>query len=294
MKVRKRLLLILSLIWTLGLFIAVSYAWIARSWTPQLEYPNISISTAGALIITLEDENGEESVYNSVNVNEYMNLDEFTLKQVSSLDGKSFISANFNPILDDGVPIYDDNVDGKYIEIEFWLNTQYESDEQLRDRKKEIFIHSDSYIKYNPQNENDKSYNADLTVRMSIELQNINNDIPYILCKDRGTDDGATDDKYDYTLVAAKLDSVGKNIFTNYPTDKSFAYNTYATQKAYKLNYFDGSIPERVLFTIDTAAAQKVIVRIWLEGCDEFCQSDIAGKNLSILLKFDARDVETE
>ena len=97
---------------------------------------------------------------------------------------------------------------------------------------------------------------------MSIELQNINRNVPYILCNDRGTADGI-DGKYDNTLFAANLDSIGKNIFNDYPNDTSLAYNTYSTQKVYKLNYFDGSSPEKTLFTIDTASAQRVIVRIW-------------------------------
>lgn len=293
MKVRK-LMLLLSVFWSVLLLTAVTYSWIARSWTPQLEYPKVSIATTGALIISFEEETTDEAVYNEVKVNELLGLDEFALKQVSSLDGKYFVSANFNPILDNGVPIYDENVEGKYLETEFWIKSQYETDDALRDRKKEVFIHPDSEIKYLTENGEEDLLNVALTVRISIELQNVNGNNPYIFCANRGNDDVKQDGKYDDTLVAAKLDSVGSNIFTEYPTDVSLLEGTYETQKAYDLNYFDGSTADKVLFTIDSAATQKVIVRIWLEGCDEYCVNEIAGKNLKILLKFDSREVETE
>lgn len=294
MKRHNKIFLLLSLLITIMLLGVGTYAWIARSWTPQLEYPQVSIATTGALIISFEDENGEESIYNEVDVNELMGFDTFALKQVSSVDGKYFVSANFNPILDGGVPIYDENTQGKYIETEFWIKTQYENDEDLREKKKEVFLHSDSYIIFNPSNENEESKNVDLAIRVSLELENINNGVPLILCNDRGTEDGAIDNKYDNSLFGTSLDAVGKNIFTDYPSDTSLANGTYQTQKVYKLNYFDGSSTDNVLFTIDAASIQKVTLRIWLEGCDEYCVNEIAGKNLSILLKFDSREVLTE
>ncbi len=286
----RKFLFCMTLLFTMLLFTMGTYAWIARSWTPQIEYPKMSIATTGALIIAFEDENGEESVYNEVDMNELSGLGEFALKQVSSLDGREFISANFNPILDGGVPIYDENIKGKYIETEFWVKTQYEADEELKGRIKEVYIHPDSYIKYNPADENDTSENAELAIRISIELENINGNKPYILCESRNTPDGA-DLIYSNSLVAALPSSVGKNIFTAYPDDTTLLARTYQTHTVYDLNYFDGSSSDRVLFTLDAASVQKVTVRIWLEGCDDYCVNEIAGKALSLLLKFDSREV---
>lgn len=289
MKLRKSILLF-SLVWSVLLLVGVTYSWIARSWTPQVEYPKVSIATTGALIISFEEEIGD-AVYNEVKVNELLGLEQFALKQVSSLDGKYFVSANFNPILDGEVPIYDNNVNGKYVETEFWIKTQYESDDELSGKRKKVYIHEDSKIEFLDENGNDL-LNVRYTIRISIELLNINNNEPYIFCANRGTDDGKEDGIYDETLFAAKLDAVGKNIYKNYPDDTSLVTENISEQICYDLNYFDGTSDDRVLFTIDPASNQKVVVRIWLEGCDEYCVNEIAGKNLSILLKFDSEEIE--
>lgn len=302
----KKTILVFSLFWTLILIVTVTYSWIARSWTPQLEYQHISIATTGSLMITFENETGDESVFNEVNVNELAGLDKFALKQVSSVDGKNFLSANFNPILEGKVPVYDSNINGKYIETEFWLKTQYETDEDLRNMKKEVFIHKDSYIQYNPEsNNNEASLNSDLTIRIAIEIQNVNDNVPYIFCADRSSVDATNnntdgnDGIYEETLYGAKTIAENYNVFTNYPSDTTLLKKVDDVQildyqKAYKFSYFDGSSADKVLFSIDAASAQKVTVRIWLEGCDDYCLNPIAGKDLSILLKFDSREVVVE
>lgn len=286
----KRLLIIFSLICTLSLLGIVTYSWIARSWTPQLEYSQVSISTTGALIISIENKDGTESYFNEVNVNDFLGLGEFVLKQVSSVDGKNFVSANFNPILDGNPPVYDENVNGKYIETEFWLKTQYETDEGLLDRKKEVFLHEDSYIKF--EGEEGDNDNVELTIRVSIEIESFGT---YILCVDRddfGDEVELTNGYYDEKLFATNPNAVGQNVFVNYPNDKSLdKSNCLKVPKVYPLDYFNGN-NDRILFTISPAAAQKVTLRIWLEGCDDYCLNEIAGKNLSILLKFDTREAE--
>ena len=286
----KKLLIVFSLFCSFALFSIVTYSWISRSWTPELEYSQVSISTTGALIITLVDDEGNESLYEDVNLNSYIGINEFVLKQVSSPDGKYFVSANFTPVLGGGEPIYDENVDEKYIETEFWLKTQYETDEDLRNKKKEIFLSSESYIRYTGTDGDSDS--VELTIRVSIEIEDLNDNKPYIFCVDRGDNNKQI---YSDELWATKLDSVGKEVFVDYPDDRDLnTDNCEKVANVYRLDYFDGSTPDRVLFTMTPADVQKVTVRIWLEGCDENCLTEIAGKNLSILLKFDSREVEAQ
>ena len=234
-----------------------------------------------SLIIAFEDEKGEESVFNTVDVNELMGVGDFVLKQVSSFDGKNFYSANFTPVLDNGVPIYDENVKGKYIETVFWLKTQYESEEDSRGKVKDVFIHEDSYITVNGNNKN-----VELTIRIAIE---IDGGPTYILCANRRPGEKV----YLEELYGATSESVGKNVFKNYPTDKTLdTNNCQAIEAVYDLSYFNGD-NGNILFTIPEASTQKITLRIWLEGCDEYCVNEIAGENLSILIKFDSHDSRT-
>ena len=66
MKKTKKVTVIFSLVWTLLMLCVVTYSWIARSWTPKLEYSEIAIATTGALVINIDDE-----IYNEVNINDF-------------------------------------------------------------------------------------------------------------------------------------------------------------------------------------------------------------------------------
>lgn len=286
MKKGKKITLLFSMFWTLILLVSVTYSWISRSWTPKLDYPRIAIATTGALIITFED----DSVYNEVDLNELTQIEEFALKQVSSPNGREFVSADFSPILEKGVPVYDDKTDKKYIKTEFWLKTQYESNEDLGNRSKEVFLSSDSYIKYDASD--DDVARVDLAIRVSIEIQN---GPTYILCTGSDNDPDKLDGTY--TKKAASLEAVGENIFENYP-DTTLKEGTYESIVVYDLNYFNGELDDygnkKNLLTIDSSSGKKVTVRIWLEGCDENCVNEIAGEKLSICLKFDSKEAAKE
>lgn len=283
MKKGKKITMIFSLFWTIILLVSVTYSWISRSWTPKLEYPKIAIATTGALIITFEN----DEVYNEVNLNELTNIEEFALKQVSSPNGREFVSADFSPILEKGVPVYDNRTANKYIQTEFWLKTQYESNDDLANRSKEIFLSNDSYIKYDYTDENEPR--VDLAIRISIEIQN---GPTYILCTGKDGDVDGLDGTY--TKKAASLDAIDKPIFENYPETELKA-GTYESIIVYDLKYFNGEPDDyginKNLLTIDSSSGKKVTVRIWLEGCDENCVNEIAGEKLSICLKFDSREV---
>ena len=73
MRKKNILFLTLSTLWLLLILVVTSFAWISRTWTPTISEDQISISTAGALVISLvsDDEyNSNSAKYNTVNLNE--------------------------------------------------------------------------------------------------------------------------------------------------------------------------------------------------------------------------------
>ena len=302
-----------SLVWFISLAAIGTYTWIARNWTPTLEYPEITIATSGALVISMKEKDGNETEYNEVNLNEYAGLTEgYTLKQVSSCDGRTFVGADFSPVLRNEVPVYSKEVDGKYIELEFFLKAQFMNDESLYNEK-EVFLHPDTEITYLPPknqgNEESESVLAsesveideniaskvEHSIRMSIEVPPpFNNGNPYILLK-RRSDAEETKFKYDDLQAAATTNYasvIGQPIFDEFYTNNNLLNKkVMSTQVCYDYKYFDGSNASKVLFTVNQDDMIPVKLRIWLEGCDPNCVSEIAGESLKIVLKFDSRDI---
>lgn len=298
---RKKIIMILSLIWSVSLFSVATYAWVARNWSPEIEYSEITIATSGALVISIDDKpTDNETTYNEINLNELTNIKSFALKQVSSADGKTFVGADFSPVLENGVPVYDKEVSGKYIETEFWLKAQPYTNSTLENIK-DIYLHQDTNISYKLNGEDDSSKNLEYAIRISIELPGVLVS-PIILCKDR-SEIATTDNELKeagtglYRLPAANYDYIGENIYKDYYNDKNTLNSEALTTQvahgfeSYMYNY-DTKTGNK-LFTISSYITQKVIVRIWLEGCDKYCVSDIAGKSFSLTLKFDSVDKTT-
>lgn len=288
MRKYKKVALLFSLLWTVILLVSVTYSWIARSWTPKLEYPQVSIGTTGALVITIDDK-----AYNEVDLNSLTGIEDFALQQVSSTDGINFVSADFGPVLNEKPPLYDKITNGKYIQTEFWLKTQYESDDDLGNRKKEIYLDvENTSITYAYDDPNEPR--VDLAIRISIE---IDKGVTYILCKGKEGDPDGLD--LIYSKNAAPESSVSKEIFEDYPNNMDLKEGTYVPILAYDLKYFDGNYDERIkknrsLFTLETSSARKVTVRIWLEGCDPNCVNEIAGSKLSVVLQFNSKEALVE
>ena len=150
MVVRKKNILIasISLLWMLILVVVTSHAWISRTWTPSITEDQISISTTGALVISLvsDDEyNANSAKYNTVNLNTLLGndsfIDTFAFKQVSTIDAKTFHTVNFSPLLTGKSPIFTtENVRERYIDITFYLQIQESADPSLQ-YNKYIFIH---------------------------------------------------------------------------------------------------------------------------------------------------------
>lgn len=311
-------LISLSITWIVSLCAAATYAWVARSWSPSIQYGEINIATSGAIVIEIEDKDGYTGVYNDININELTGINSFALKQVSSSNGINFVSADFNPILSGKSPVYDDQVHGKYIETTFHLKAQKYNGEGLENIK-EVFIHPDSLLSFKPlseiENENssesveglpesseedllnplaqEESYNVEKAIRVSIQVQDQIS--AYMFCADRGDEEGQ-DGIYQFQAVDTSPEgyknSLGKDLYNNFKTeDEEINTSVFADQICYTFDYYNGETTERTLFKINQEVPVKVTVRIWLEGCDEYCVNQIAGKSLSLLLKFDCKDV---
>ena len=323
-KNRKKLALIsLSIISVISLCVAGTFSWVARSWTPSLEYSEISIATSGALIIKIDDD-----AYNDVNLNTLTGIHSYSLKQVSSSNGKNFVSADFNPILSGKSPVYNDEVRGKYIETTFHLQLQASNDTSIVYKKK-VFIHPESFISYKPFSEAEKentsesvssseepsnsvesvstpeevsssvdsilddSYNVEKAIRIAVDVDGKQN--AFIFCAKRGVDEDATgiynDLKAVNTSPSTYNDVLKKPLFKDYNTKEQKVNEDVLTNQPCKgFNYYDGSDPSKTLFEISQFEAIKITLRIWLEGCDEYCVNEIAGKSLSLLLKFNCED----
>lgn len=296
MKKTKKLLPILSAAWIIILLIVFSYSWVARNWTPSLSEDQISIASTGALLIGLSD----DSTYNSVSLNQIVGVDSFTFKQVSSVDGKTFHTVNFVPALQNKPPVFtDDDVKGRYIDVNFYLKSQVSNDNALN-KSKYVFIHPDTEIV-----DTETGQEISKAIRMAITIDGVNNNNPFILGR---TDDGIN--TIDYTTWAAKSDAQDKPLYVDYPTNLAYNPDATALQTVYSLHYFNGGRttydnddnPEddydftidtsRVLLTIAPGEIRQVNLRIWLEGGDEHCIDGIAGKSFSIVLKFDSVEID--
>lgn len=298
MKNTKRVLCIITIVWVLVLATMFSNAWIARNWTPSISQQNITIASSSALLISLS-ENGNDFTQ-SVNLNSIFANDSFTLKQISSSDGRSFHTVNYLPTLNGGVPVFTNDVqfvEGRYIDFTFYLKRQTSNNPELATNKL-VFIHPESFIKsVTDENGNDISK----AIRVAIT---VDNNAPIILAN--------CDDVYDgfRNTNAANPNANGQDLYRDY-LNNDFTYNgnAVATQTAYSLLYYHGGrtsfdndgdptndyefTPNESRAVVRMQAGQtcKINLKIWLEGGDDTCTEGIAGKVFDFLLKFDSVDL---
>ena len=304
MKKRNIFMGILSLSWLLVLLVVTSYAWISRTWTPSITEDKISISTAGALVISLvsdQEYNQAPNKYNTVNLNTLLGddkfVDTFSFKQVSSVDGKTFHTVDFSPMLTGKSPKYtNENVRERYIDVTFYLQIQESEDTSLR-YSKYIFIHPDSQI-----TDIKSGSNASKAIRIALS---INDAEPIILCNAGST----TATK---STNAAGINANGKTL---YKTTSSGAIendqngkpilnpDAVGTALAKDLHYFNGGRtsgtdynftvnPQLMLCEVGSGSTTKINLKIWLEGGDDYCVESIAGEAIKLVLKFDSMDIK--
>ncbi len=300
MKHTKKLLIVLTIAWVLLLMVVFSDAWIARNWTPSISQQSITISSSSALLISL-DPTGD-NLYGSVNINEMVGSDEFTLRQVSSHDAKLFHRVDFLPTITGGEPIFTtQDVEDRYINCTFYLMRQISNNPEEASEKL-VFIHPDTHISCT-------SGNADVSKAIRVAIT-IDNNAPIILAD-------CSDNLYNGSrpVLAPKEGANGENVYEDYdpsPTVKNeYNRDVVATQTAYSLLYYHGGRTsfdddddpsndynftpneDRALVKMQEGQVCTVNVKIWLEGSDDTCTEAIAGQVFDFLLKFDSVDVQT-
>lgn len=306
MRKRNIYMFLISILWLFIMIGVSSYAWISRTWTPSITEDQISLSTTGALVISLvsdEEYNSNSAKYNTIDLNTLLGdesfVDNFSFKQVSTVDGKIFHTVDFSPLLTGKSPVFtNENVKERYIDVTFYLQIQ-ESEDQSLQYNKYIFIHPDSEI-----SDVTPGSNASKAIRIALTF-NDNDQYKYILCNAAS----ATSTK---STTAALTDANGKTLYKvdnngaiQYDNGKPI-YNSDAvsTQVAKDLYYYNGGRTNKenvgydfdinsdlMLIQVGSGSTTKVNLKIWLEGGDEYCVEDIAGQAIKLVLKFDSMDV---
>jgi len=306
MKHTKKLLIVSTIAWVLLLMVVFSDAWIARNWTPSVSQNSITISSSSALLISL-DKDGETLV-NTIDLNEMLNSDEFTLQQVSSHDAKVFHKVDFLPTLQPNTsPKYSTEVEGSYVDYTFYLMRQISNNPEEASEKL-LFIHPDTHITSVSGNED-----VNKAIRVAITIDNYP---PIILsnCPDNYNDSRSTV-AANATAATAGEEGFEGDVYLNYSSEPGAQnkLNTaaIATQMSKGLLYYhggrtsydnDGDVTNDYDFTPDVSRALikmqegqicTVNVKIWLEGGDDACTEAIAGQVFDFMLKFDSVDIDT-
>jgi len=285
----KKIITAVSLVWLSLLLVVFTYSWVVRNLTPSITQEELRISSSGALVISLD---GDDN-YNEINLNQIVSLESFVFKQVSSSNGRNFLWLDFTPTLEGNPAVYryiDDNSTQKnnYVDTKFAIKL----DDSL-DQPKYVFLHPDCSI-------TDDSDSLDIAkaIRIALDYDVTNPDgsvdnYTYIL---GNTENGAP---VDLNTNAVKKDSDGKSVDDLSATEQQTIYNFsyFNGGRTGPYNNDDPSDPENYNFTpdekkcllkIDPGVTQWINLRIWLEGADENCVNEIAGKNFNMVLKFDS------
>lgn len=305
MKHTKKLLLLMTIAWILLLTVVFSHSWIARNWTPSISQPNITISSSSALLISLTEDSTD--LQSTVSLNTVLNTEDFTLMQVSSSDGAIFHTVDFLPTLNQKSPVFtNENIENRYIDFTFYLKRQINNNPDAA-MDKLVYIHPESHI-------NSIVDGEDISRAIRIAIT-IDNSPPIILANCEEKDGGQYNGSRNTT--ASNSTANGLDVYDNYTsTESNLQYNTAATatQTAYGLYYYNGGRSaadftddndptndydftpnaSRALVRMATGQVCKVNLKIWLEGGDETCDEDIAGKVFDFLLKFDSVDIPIE
>ncbi len=283
-----------------------TYAWVKREWKPSIGEENLKIETSGALGIRLDDDPG---LYNTVGINQFVDIKTFAFKQVSNCTGKSddFFTLDYSADLENPklVHLNVKNVDynnnyttmGKqngYVEFNFLLfgNSSL--------TYKDIYIDSESILRYNHKGENTS---GDPTQAMRISLtfkDNIQAPKHYVLSKDGSFHEGISNDVDEsgrYICDGEKLKRETDGLI-NLELNKSFTEDEnnklirfgYDGENLSKFPNYYGK--DNVLFTMVSNSSIAVTIRIWLEGTDGTCSDAIAGSNFDLKLIFNSHDYD--
>jgi hypothetical protein len=301
-------------VWLCVMLVAFTYTWVSRNWTPSIKSDDITISSAGALVISILSDTS--AVHTEVSLNDVVGLEvdnAFVFRQVSSHDGINFFWKDFSPTVSGDEPAVFHKIDTSDSHKRDYIDTRFclKLDDSLT-TSKYIFIHPETVINYVKDQIDDPdvskairislTYHKDIvtdvgtqTVTETVILGNLDDNDDVV----NAADDVQTNDAY----MAVLSDADGK-------TDAADS-GALGHQVVYGLQYFDcGRItfdmddpfneanysfkrdPSKALFTLEPGELKWVEMRIWLEGQDGNCVKEIAGEKFDLVLKFDSAFVE--
>ena len=303
-KLRRGLSIFLA-VWLCVMLVAFTYTWVSRNWTPSIQMDDVNVQSSGALVISLL---GDHTDANSkVILNDVVGLGvnkSFTFRQVSSQDGINFFWKDFTPTVDGVSPAILKKIDtnnndphmNDYVDVRFCLKLDGTLEEP-----KYVFIHPDSFIKYDNLNQ---SADLEKAIRISLTYE-----------KTKESDAGVIIEENTVILANLGSEEANKGVLTTEYTGVMVDANgkmdndptSVGYQTVYGLQYFDCGRPvfdfsdpngdgnyyfttngERALFKLAPGELIWIDMRIWLEGEDLNCNESIAGESFDLFLKFDS------
>lgn len=310
-KVRRTISIVLA-VWLCVMLVTFTYTWVSRNWTPSIKSDDINIASSGALVISVLSDTS--AVHTEVSLNDVVGLEvdnSFTFKQVSSQNGINFFWKDFSPTVNGNQPAVFHEITGTDLHKKDYIDTRFclKLDDSLT-QSKYIFIHPETTITYdkgdNPGPDLNKAirislnYNKDIVTDAGIKTVN-----ETVILADLDDDDSVinTGNEQNMSYMAVLKDADGK---TDEENSGALGY-----QVVYGLDYFNCGRPyfneadpfnesnynfvrdeSRALFKLNPGEQKWVDLRIWLEGQDENCIKEIAGKKFNLVLKFDSAFVE--
>ena len=304
----KRALSVFLAIWLCVMLVTFTYTWVSRNWTPSINSNNMSIATAGALVISLSG----DDVFNEVDLNDVIGIDadsSFVFRQVSSQDAVNFYWKDFSPTLSDEPALFwkvdrNDTHKNDYIDTRFCLKL----DDSVKESKY-VFIHPETLIQYAEEELADRTMKVENAMRIALTF-------------DKKVISGGQEQTETETIILANLEENEGSINTKEGVELNDNYRAVASglvsgasendptalgyQPVYGLEYFncgrtnysdDGNPendysfvkdPTKALFVLAPGEEKWIDMKIWLEGQDVNCEKEIAGNEFRLVLKFDS------
>ena len=287
----------------------VSYSWIKRDWSSGINQQGITIATGNALAFVFSDDSSGGSVKD---LKSLLGIEEFRLKSVSNATGKGgdFYSltpspqgeaySTLNHLTWADLPSIGEQNDPTKINTELGVMYGYVDvmfaiqppPNMAEDDTLLVYIDPSSYLR------NTGDIDVISAIRISITLPPVNDPgitdgATYIFGSERRVhtgistqDDYIMDGHYRFTESNGQLFSI-PSITVNGDIKSMTEVYPWNGGYMYVLQDFDGS--ETFLCELNKGEVQYINVRIWAEGEDEACASEIAGESFDLLLKFSAK-----
>lgn len=258
------------------IFLYQTYAWFSDKTNPSINQNDIKVTSAEGLVIKLSPDSEART---SVGLNEILSdYDNFALKQMSSVDAKTFYTINFGaglahsapefievPIQENGLINMEEN---GIIDYNFYLETE--------EQAKHIYLHKDtSFIGI-----------ASSAIRLAITIKDANDEKVYIF----GENSENTIDGYTTKAIIKTGKFTYNNIDSSFTSNQNVnSYEDYNGGRGTDDN--DPIDLTKVLFTMEANSMKTINLKIWLEGGDIDCDTSISNTTIDALIKFGSANV---